>query len=239
MNVGTARIAILAHGIISPTVTGLQSMQPGFLLRNKCPHDTATERAPTQVVSEHNGASQVATEHNVTNQGTSDVNDTESDDGPDRPCAMCTIELDDDLFERKCGDCKRESCFGCMERCYQQGCLRWLCSPCMREHDMHCRGRGDLTSQLCWPSGHCIQRFENIADIPIPRLLQDMDVGLIQGLPGARTTSEGEYLEYYSLVYGINVMSGGSLSDYNLEPDARLTVVCVDLSDALETWRSS
>ena len=109
----------------------------------------------------------------------------------------------------------------------------------MREHDMHCRGRGDLTFQLCWPSGHCIQRFENIADIPIPRLLQDMDAGLIQGLPGARITSEGEYLEYYSLVYGINVMSGGSLSDYNLEPEARLTVVCVDLSDDFETWRSS
>ena len=54
------------------------------------------------------------------------------------------------------------------------------------------------------------------------------------------TTSEGQWLEYYSLVYRTDVMSDGTwLSDYNLEHEARLTVVRVDLSDEIETWRRS
>ena len=110
----------------------------------------------------------------------------------------------------------------------------------MREHDMPCRGRGDFTFQLCWSSGECIQRFQNIADLSIERLVQDMDECLIQGLPRARTTREGEWLESYRLVYGTNVMKDGTwLSDYDLQHDARLTVVLVDLSDELETRRFS
>ena len=67
-----------------------------------------------------------------------------------------------------------------------------------------------------------------------------MDEGLIQGLPRARTTPEGQRLEYYSLVYRTEVMSDGTwLSDYNLEHEARLTVVRVDFSDEFETWRRS
>ena len=103
---------------------------------------------------------------------------------------------------------------------------------------MHCRGRGDFTFQLCWPSGECIQRFQNMPDLSIERFVQDMDEGLIQGLPRARP--EGQWLESYSLVYRTDVMLDGKrLSDYDLEHEARLTVVRVDLSDELETRRRS
>ena len=66
------------------------------------PSGSATEHAPIHGVSEHSGASQVATEHNVTDQGTSDVNDTEYDDGPIRPCAICGTELPDDPPPQEC-----------------------------------------------------------------------------------------------------------------------------------------
>ena len=198
-------------------------MRRGFLLHNMRPSGSATEHAPIQVVSERIGASQVATERNVPDHGTSDVDDTETDDGP-----------------RECGACSRETCLVCMERCYQPECQQRFCAHCMREHDMHCRGRGDFTFQLCWSSGECIQRFQNIADLSIERLVQDMDEGLIQGLPRARTTREGEWLESYRLVYGTNVMRDGRrLSDYDVQHDARLTVVLEDLSDELETRRFS
>ena len=62
-----------------------------------------------------------------------------------------------------------------------------------------------------------------------------MDEGLIQGLPRARTTREGEWLESYRLVYGTNIMKDGTwLNDYDLQHDARLTVVLVDLPDERE-----
>ena len=73
ISLATTCIATLAHCIAPPT-----------LLHNMRPSGSATEHAPIHVVSEHSGASQVATEHNVTDQSTSDVNDTESDDGPIR-----------------------------------------------------------------------------------------------------------------------------------------------------------
>ena len=105
---------------------------------------------------------------------------------------------------------------------------------------MHCRGFGDFTFQLCWTSGDCIQRLENTPDLSTEQLKQYMDEGLIQGLPRARTTPEGEWLESYRLVYGTNVMRDGRrLSDYDVQHDARLTVVLVDLSDELETRRFS
>ena len=103
---------------------------------------------------------------------------------------------------------------------------------------MHCLGCGDFTFQFCWTSGECIQRLQNKPDLSIEQLTQYMDEGLIQGLPRARTTPEGQWLEYYSLVYRTDVMTDGTwLSDYNLEHEARLTVVRVDLSDEFETWR--
>ena len=67
-----------------------------------------------------------------------------------------------------------------------------------------------------------------------------MDEGLIQGLARARTAPEGQRLEYDSLVYRTDVMSDGTwLGDYNLEHEARLTAVRVDLSNEFETWRRS
>ena len=229
ISLATTCIATLAHCIAPPT-----------LLHNMRPSGSATEHAPIHVVSEHSGASQVATEHNVTDQSTSDVNDTESDDGPIRPCALCKTELLDDPPPHECRVCSRETCFDCMGRCYQSECQQRFCDHCLREHAKNCRGRGDFTFQLCWASGECIQRFQNIADLSIERLVQDMDEGLIQGLPRARTTPEGQWLEYYSLVYRTDVMSDGTwLSDYNLEHEARLTIVSVDLSDEIETWRRS
>ena len=85
-----------------------------------------------------------------------------------------------------------------------------------------------------------MQRFQNMPDLSIERLVQDMDEGLIQGLPRARTTPAGHWLESYSLVYRTDVMLDGKwLSDYDLEHEARLTVVRVDLSDELETRRRS
>ena len=105
---------------------------------------------------------------------------------------------------------------------------------------MHCLGRGDFTFQLCRPSGECIQRLQNKPYFSIEQLKQYMDEGLIQGLPRARTTPEGEWLESYRLVYGTNVMRDGRrLSDYDVQHDARLTVVLEDLSDELERRRFS
>ena len=121
------------------------------------------------------------------------------------------------------------------------------CASCQTELDddpppRECRacGKDDFTFQLCWTSGDCIQRMENTPDLSIEQLKQYMDEGLIQGLPRARTIPEGQWLEYYSLVYRTDVMSDGTwLSDYNLEHEARLTVVRVDRSDEFETWRRS
>ena len=192
----------------------------------------ATEHSgASQVVSEHSGASQVATEHNVTDQGTSDVNDTEYDDGPIRPCAICETELLDDPPPRECRACSRETCYDCLGRCYQPGCHQRFCGHCLRDHAMRCLGRGGFTFRLRWPSGQCIQRLENTGDLSVEQLIQHMEEGLIQGLPRAGTTSEGEWLQSYRIVHGTNVMQDGTfLSDYDLPHDASLTVVLVELA---------
>ena len=62
-----------------------------------------------------------------------------------------------------------------------------------------------------------------------------MEEGLIQGLPRAGTTSEGEWLRSYRILQGTNVMQDGTwLSDYDLPHDASLTVVLVDHASASE-----
>ena len=62
-----------------------------------------------------------------------------------------------------------------------------------------------------------------------------MEEGLIQGLPRAGTTSEGECLRPYRILHGTDVMQDGtSLSDYDLPRDASLTVVLVDHADVRE-----
>ena len=94
---------------------------------------------------------------------------------------------------------------------------------------MRCLGRGGFTFRLCWPSGQCIHRFENTGGLSIEHLKRHMEEGLIQGLPRAWTTSEGEWLQSYRIVHGTNVMQDGTfLSDYDLPHDASLTVVLVE-----------
>ena len=62
-----------------------------------------------------------------------------------------------------------------------------------------------------------------------------MEEGLIQGLPRAGTTNEGEWQQSYRIVHGTNVMQDGTwLSDYDLPPDASLTVPLVDHADVRE-----
>ena len=77
--------------------------------------------------------------------------------------------------------------------------------------------------------------FQNMPDLSIERLVHDMDEGLVPGLPKAWTNNEGDWLEYCSLIYGTEEMTDGTvLSDYELQPDACLTVVLVDLLDERE-----
>ena len=62
-----------------------------------------------------------------------------------------------------------------------------------------------------------------------------MEEGLIQGLPRAGNTSEGECLRSYRILYGTNVMQDGTwLSDYDLPHDASLTAVLVDRASERE-----
>ena len=83
-----------------------------------------------------------------------------------------------------------------------------------------------FTFQLCWPSGACIQRYEHVHDLSIERLKQDMDEGLIDGIPRAETTTEGYQLQCYHLLWGTQDLQDGQwLSDYGIPPDAILTVV--------------
>ena len=100
---------------------------------------------------------------------------------------------------------------------------------------MHCLGRGGFTFRLRWPSGQCIQRLENTGDLSVEQLIQHMEEGLIQGLPRAGTTSEGECLRSYRILHGTSVMQDGTwLSDYDLPHDASLTVLLVDHADEPE-----
>ncbi len=93
----------------------------------------------------------------------------------------------------------------------------------------NCRGRGDFTFRLCWPSGECIQRYENTCDLSIERLTQDMDEGLIEGLPKAATTIEGYWLQSYHLLWGTEILQDGRfLSDYDISHDAIFTIILQD-----------
>jgi hypothetical protein len=88
-----------------------------------------------------------------------------------------------------------------------------------------------FTFRLCWPSGECIRRYENVGDLSIERLTQDMDEGLIEGLPGAATTIEGNWLQSYHLVWGTEILRDGTfLSDYDMPHDPVLTVILQDLT---------
>ena len=93
----------------------------------------------------------------------------------------------------------------------------------------NCHGRGDFTFRLCWPSGECVQRYENVGDLPIERLIQDMHEGLIEGLPKATTTIEGDWLQSYHLLWDTEILQNGTLlSDYHILHDATFTIVLHD-----------
>ena len=83
-----------------------------------------------------------------------------------------------------------------------------------------------FTFELRWPSGACIQRYEGLPDESIERLTQDMDEGLIEGIPRVETTADGTWLQSYHLLWGQQVLRDGQrLSDLGLPPDAVITVI--------------
>ena len=158
----------------------------------------------------------------ITSGAATDASDTEYDDEPIRPCASCGDELDDDPPPRTCRACNKEICFQCLERCYAPGCGQRFCVDCIG-------WRGEFTLRLCWPSGECIRCYENVGDLCIERLKQDMDEGLIRGLPGAAPTIDGHLLQSYCLVSGTEIMRDGStLNDYDLPHGATLTAVVTE-----------
>ena len=90
---------------------------------------------------------------------------------------------------------------------------------------MHCLGRCDLTFQLCWMSGKCIQPLQGSPDLPITELKEYMYRGLVPGQPNARTNNEGDRLEHYTIYHTEEMKDGTKLSDYGLQHNACLTVV--------------
>ena len=78
---------------------------------------------------------------------------------------------------------------------------------------------------LRWPSGTLIKHIE-IFDISVERFKQDMDEGLIEGIPRATTDIGGNWLESYNIVWGTQVLQDGQwLSDYDIPLGATLTVL--------------
>ena len=70
-------------------------------------------------------------------------------------------------------------------------------------------------------------------DLDVERFTQDMDEGLVDGIPRAKTTICGQWLEMYALLYGNVLMDcGRKFSDYAIPHDATLTEVLVSRGDA-------
>ena len=59
-----------------------------------------------------------------------------------------------------------------------------------------------FTFDLRWCSGDLIRRFENEPDLHVERFVQDMDEGKIPGIPHAKTTEGGHWLESYRVCLG-------------------------------------
>ena len=78
---------------------------------------------------------------------------------------------------------------------------------------------------LRWPSGTLIKHIETF-DISVERFKQDMDEGLIEGIPRATTDIGGIWLESYDIVWGTQVLQDGQwLSDYDIPLGATFTVL--------------
>ena len=88
-----------------------------------------------------------------------------------------------------------------------------------------------FTFDLRWPSGASIRRYENDTDLDVERFTQDMDEGLIDGIPRAKKDEDtGVWLEMYPLLHGTVMMEcGRKLSEYAIPQSATLTVVLATL----------
>ena len=85
-----------------------------------------------------------------------------------------------------------------------------------------------FTFDLRWPSGACIRHYENVADLDVERFTQDMDEGLIDGIPRVKTDENGVWREMYALLHGDVIMEcGQKFSHYEIPHNATLTVVLV------------
>ena len=91
-----------------------------------------------------------------------------------------------------------------------------------------------FTFDLCWLSGRRIRRYENEPDTDVERFVQDMDEGNIPGIPHAKTTEGGDWLECYRVCLGDEELEcGRRFSDYTIPKGATLIVLKV------EPWRPS
>ena len=80
--------------------------------------------------------------------------------------------------------------------------------------------------ELRWPSGSLIKRFVDEPDQCCERFMQDMDEGIFEEIPRARTTIDGSWLEHYRLIHGtVELECGCKFSDYDIPPHATITVV--------------
>ena len=83
--------------------------------------------------------------------------------------------------------------------------------------------------------------FLNYPDPTVERFAQDLDEGLIEGVPKARTTCSGEWLEHYELVYNEQVLRAGQwFIDYEISANAIIYVVLVTnaIGNQLQTGSS-
>ena len=84
-----------------------------------------------------------------------------------------------------------------------------------------------FTFDLRWGvSGDLIKRYENEPDLDVERFVQDMDEGLIHGIPHAKTTEAGDWLECYHVCLDKETLEcGRRFSDYTIPRGATLTVI--------------
>ena len=67
------------------------------------------------------------------------------------------------------------------------------------------------------------------------RFEQDMDEGLVDGIPRAKTHESGEWLEHYCICHGNAILECGKcLSEYDILRNATLTVLLVSIGSPRE-----
>ena len=82
-----------------------------------------------------------------------------------------------------------------------------------------------FTFDLCWLSGRRIARYENAPDTDVESFVRRMDEGKIDGIPPAKTTEDGDWLECYRVCLGDETLEcGRRFSDYTIPRGATLTV---------------